>query len=932
MRNKTHPTDDHVLNLLINADGVVGNYVAVFPGKDRTAESPKWLENWFSKRAAKHLADPPAEQAISFDINQLVTDLLSRQVTVAKKPATLLSIWPHYFRGFRATPGPINLNGKLIVIDGRNSSGKTSLAEAFEWLFSGQLVRRSLADMGDPKELENCIGNQLKPDEETTWVEASLLAPGGEVIKVRRVLTRDYGDKKTATAESDLYVNDTLLSKREERIFLDDFFAGVPPVLMQHSLRTFVCSDPSQRRNYFERLLRLDELAYLTEKSVIGDARLPDFSSSTGSVALKAWEELKNNSQPASQKLLKSAEKLSGQEPLSEIDKALREFARLEFGIGDETFTLEETRRAVESVQQQKRESGFPLLEVLRPQKKVDPQLLQTLSEEKINQLRGEIESLLNVFEQSQQAAERIGDAQIAVALALEGLSKVGIVLDAEDSQTCPLCAYEPTPTLTRRRIDEIAAWQPAQQAAQEAKQRLDEKLTAGKAFLHELVVIGDGLIPTLPQDTEWENAVADAPETVKKAAAACRSVLEACIESTRRFAEICSDLSQDEITLTDIERVTQGLSDLPSLCPVVIDKAGEYLDGFTALDNAVGAQAREDPHYNQRDTWLLVSGKRDDLLADLKWEKAKRLAQRELEKIREALLSVRDHLIEARRIAFSDGMTNIWSKLRSDRYSTFKRLFIPPPRGRGLPLEIEVKAELDDGQRQVEVDALRVFSESQINILGLAAFATRSRLLGHRLVILDDPVQSMDEDHFKTFCTQLLPELLIPDGQVIILTHNDTFAREVSYAASHLDDYVTMQVRHSRREGCVVEEGNRRVAERLKKAEHLSEEGKCDEAWIEIRKAIERLYTITYKKYGPQTFNPLAWLDQTAEYMWDDKQGGGVGPIIEDKCPGMGERLKEILSMTAGGAHDKAAKGSTDIENAIKDLKKVLIALKVGG
>ncbi|MBL0347275.1 MAG: AAA family ATPase [Anaerolineales bacterium] len=41
---------------------------------------------------------------------------------------------------------PINLTGKLIVIDGRNSSGKTSLAEAFEWLLSGQLIRRSLGD------------------------------------------------------------------------------------------------------------------------------------------------------------------------------------------------------------------------------------------------------------------------------------------------------------------------------------------------------------------------------------------------------------------------------------------------------------------------------------------------------------------------------------------------------------------------------------------------------------------------------------------------------------------------------------------------------------------------------------------------------------------------------------------------------------------
>ncbi|MBL0347272.1 hypothetical protein [Candidatus Villigracilis affinis] len=98
-------------------------------------------------------------------------------------------------------------------------------------------------------------------------------------------------------------------------------------------------------------------------------------------------------------------------------------------------------------------------------------------------------------------------------------------------------------------------------------------------------------------------------------------------------------------------------------------------------------------------------------------------------------------------------------------------------------------------------MDALRVFSESQINILGIAAFAVRSKLMGHKMIILDDPVR---EDHFKTFCTQPPPPH--PPGY---------------------EDYVTMEVRHSRREGCIIEEGNRRVAERLKKAEKLSEEGK---------------------------------------------------------------------------------------------------------
>ena len=34
------------------------------------------------------------------------------------------------------------MDGDLVVIDGRNSSGKTSLAESLEWLFTGSLSRR----------------------------------------------------------------------------------------------------------------------------------------------------------------------------------------------------------------------------------------------------------------------------------------------------------------------------------------------------------------------------------------------------------------------------------------------------------------------------------------------------------------------------------------------------------------------------------------------------------------------------------------------------------------------------------------------------------------------------------------------------------------------------------------------------------------------
>ena len=312
----------------------------------------------------------------------------------------------------------------------------------------------------------------------------------------------------------------------------------------------------------------------------------------------------------------------------------------------------------------------------------------------------------------------------------------------------------------------------------------------------------------------------------------------------------------------------------------------------------------------------------------DIKWEDAKFRAQNDLKSIRNQLIECRRQFLELQRSSFNDGIQDLWSSLRGDLYSRFRELNIPKPRGKGFPVEIEVKAELDDGQSRREVDALQVFSESQVNALGIAAFVTRSQLVGHRMLVFDDPVQSMDEEHFKTFARDVL-RLLIGKGlQVVILTHNDTFARDVSYWHYDRPDYITMTVRHSRRDGCIVEEGNRRVAERLRIAEKLIDNGQADDAWKRVRLSIERLYLVTYLKHGPDNFKGESWMHQTAEFMW----GSGAGEIIEGKMPGAGERLKEILDLAAAGSHDSAIRGETDLRNSVEFVRGLLSELRLGG
>jgi hypothetical protein len=65
--------------------------------------------------------------------------------------------------------------------------------------------------------------------------------------------------------------------------------------------------------------------------------------------------------------------------------------------------------------------------------------------------------------------------------------------------------------------------------------------------------------------------------------------------------------------------------------------------------------------------------------------------------------------------------------------------------------------------------------SECQLNCLGLAMWLMRATTPSSPFgfVLLDDPVQSMDDDHTEAFITDIVPLLLDQHGkQVIVLSH----------------------------------------------------------------------------------------------------------------------------------------------------------------
>ena len=133
-----HSTGNEALSRLSMNSGAGGDLVRAFPGGKNT-EDPNWLGTWFQARIEKHCLGHLSESDAILPFDPPANLGKAAQLAPSVK---IKSLQTHYFRGFRKSVGPIDFGGDFIVIDGRNSSGKTSLAEALEWLFSGSFSSR----------------------------------------------------------------------------------------------------------------------------------------------------------------------------------------------------------------------------------------------------------------------------------------------------------------------------------------------------------------------------------------------------------------------------------------------------------------------------------------------------------------------------------------------------------------------------------------------------------------------------------------------------------------------------------------------------------------------------------------------------------------------------------------------------------------------
>lgn len=164
------------------------------------------------------------------------------------------------FRSFGKLRQALDLPDTVSVLWGGNSQGKSSFAEAVEFLFTGQIARRELLS-STKDEFAEALRNAHIDPKEPVVVEAQILCGDGQVRRLTRKLVTDY--RGAAACVSALEIDGKLCTEQDIEKVLGIRLAHPPlraPVLAQHTLGYLFSASPSDRATYFRAILDTQDL------------------------------------------------------------------------------------------------------------------------------------------------------------------------------------------------------------------------------------------------------------------------------------------------------------------------------------------------------------------------------------------------------------------------------------------------------------------------------------------------------------------------------------------------------------------------------------------------------------------------------------------------------------------------------------------------
>ena len=813
--------------------------------------------------------------------------------------------------GFRSfgEPRTLTFEGPCAVISGPNSQGKTAVVEAIEFLLTGMTVRRELLG-GAKAEFDRSLRNVHLPADSAVWVEAELEDDAGTPHVVRRELLADYTGQDECGSR--LTVDGAAAASLSS---LGIQLADPPlraPVLLQHSLRFALSAKPSERTEYFKSVVEIADLELFRDAVSAARARVASPTSAVLDVVTRCAE--------VPELAAVSAELQTADPTAERIDALLRDALEVALSAtgttaADIPATLAERVLLLSTALERERDQRFSVAP-FRSSSSVGP-LALALDD-------GIVGRYLDVRATVDAETERLGRIFTAV-LAVPAIG------DTDSPIDCPIC--ETADALTPARIQTMRNEVEADAAFTAARGAVSNHVTdVLRAVSNARLTVGEEVPASVAWgEADWTgirdrvNAYRIPDATVDEVAMLAGRLSSAVItyETARtEAAQVLQSVEADLHTLT-AETLTETSAALARVVAARHDVVSQGESLAAAVGPMIAAITGELDRIAGLTRWsdlLTLAASPQALRGALVESAAAMRVRAELDAAVTEIDHVKGALFDSRFAAISDEIEAWWELLRPEEHVSFGGVRRRGTGRRYVDFKASMRAQLDGDS--VERDAIGVFSDSQLNALGLASFLARCEKQGVPFVVLDEPVQAGDAEHRTTFARFAVKRLMDNGVQVIVSSYDDHLTKLLRdlYRDAPIDSFAVSL--SSRREGTEVTKTSSPVMAALAAARPFirhDDEAIRREGAQKLRPAAERLA----KEITLQGRRAAG--DQCDIGEYDGKTLGELLPTVEPYLTDNEERGKwrAIKTILDPSHHDDTVPARTALMTAAGDLTR---------
>ena len=655
--------------------------------------------------------------------------------------------------GFRAFNDSLtlDLSDPIAVFEGPNGSGKTSIGEAMEWLLYGRTLKRTKGDALSKREYTGCYRN-VHFSGATAYVEAEVEDSSGQPRRIRRELKADETSVLSVDGAAAPNLTEFGIDHMHDR-----------PLILQHTLQDFIFMRPKARYEVLSAMLGLEPLIALRSaveaaKTTFGN-RIPQrVSQARNKSALLVAELRQEQVFVPIVTAIESGRLATARKHLVQVARGLDTSGAAQ---ADLLSALKATKAAKERSQL---DWGRFSARVIGSSPQNQAVMLFSGLDAHIERIRQHLRNAA-VVTAPEQAPAREQNPQRRQFYDL-GLHLV----DSTHPATCPFCAAE---SLTPERLaalrEAVAETIEGQSAISKALAEVRALVTAVATQVGEVKM----LVPTQPQATDVQKIQDIAGDSASAYLASSQQLsghLErhgtayAAFQESQKAVEEALSFGSVPAGANDLGEALARYKVEANALPAFINA---YAATYSQLDPSIraGLSSTADVKKIERtisalERWKDVQVSQafrnvEKIFTDLVGDIRKFIKRKQKE-----VLATRDQEIKdwyamlnpASDVAY-DGMApgtdNL--ELRARTYS--KTMFAAPN-----------------------------LSTSQLNCVGIAIYLACATRKGtpFKTLLIDDPVQSMDDEHTEAFKKQVIERLLKYGYHVIVLTHMQLLANDV--------------------------------------------------------------------------------------------------------------------------------------------------------